>query len=100
MLLGGVRVDSMDEAMLLRMGASQNIVDLLAASFSRPLGTVLATWVRFLVTTRPEERVVAKLRGSSPDNMSVNAMDERNVDDLRRYGVICGGTCGGGCWTT
>jgi hypothetical protein len=37
------------------------------------------------VTTRPEERVVAKLRGLSPDNMSVNAMDERNVDDLRRY---------------
>ena len=80
-----VCVDLMDEAMLLRMGASQNIVDLLAASFSRPLGTGWPTWVRFLVTTRPEERVVAKLQGSSPDNMSVNAMDERNVDDLRRY---------------
>ena len=79
-----VCVDSMDEAMLLR-GVSQNIVDLLAATFSRPLGMGWPTWVRFLVTTRPEERVVAKLRGSSPDNMSVNAMDERNVDDLRRY---------------
>ena len=71
--------------MLLRMGASQNIVDLLAASFSRPLGTGWPTCVRFLVTTRPDERVVAKLQGSSPDNMSVNAMGERNVDDLRRY---------------
>ena len=37
------------------------------------------------MTTRPEERVVAKLQGSSPDNMSMNAMGERNVDDLRRY---------------
>ena len=37
------------------------------------------------MTTRPEERVVAKLRGLSPDDMSVNAMDERNVDDLQRY---------------
>jgi hypothetical protein len=79
-----VCVDSMDEAVLLR-GVSQIIVDLLAATFSRPLRTGWPARVRFLVRTRPQERVVAKLRGSSPDNMSVNAMDERNVDDLRRY---------------
>eukprot|EP00947_MAST-08B_sp_MAST-8B-sp1_P005924 g5924.t1 len=84
-----VCVDSMDEAQLFRSGGGSNngsdIVSLLAASFSGAVGVGWPSWLRFLVTSRPEDRVVSKLEGGDPDSLRVSAMDERNVDDLRRY---------------
>ena len=72
-----ILVDALDEA----LGYSQdvNIVSLLAES------SFLPTNVRFILTTRPDERVENQFRDTDGLILSSTEFDERNQQDLTQY---------------
>lgn len=69
-------VDALDEA---TDSAGQNrITELIAMELER-----LPAWITFVVTSRPEAAVVARLQGFKP--FAIDATDERNLADLHAW---------------
>lgn len=69
-------IDGLDEAT--DSAGNNKIVDLIANHFIN-----LPNWINILVTSRPEPKLLRKLKHFNPTRL--NANDEHNIEDLRKY---------------
>jgi hypothetical protein len=70
-----ILIDSLDEAVT--FGDRDNLITLLAGLDDLP------TWVRLLVTSRPEDRVLVEFEPLEPHR--IEEMSEKNLSDIREY---------------
>ena len=75
-----VVIDALDEAS--DCNANNPLVDLLVTRLAH-----LPTWLNFVITSRPNQEIVAKLQGFAP--FELDTEDPRNRDDLNAYLETC-----------